>query len=378
MRLFQPTYTRDGKTFKSDVWWCAFVVKDRHFRESTGLRDPQAATVAAADRLREEELRAAGIETFAGTTRATLAGLLDEYRADMARRGLAPKHVETTLARCSALVEGVANMAALTTTVVQLALDRLRGCSAKTVNGYRTALHGFCEWLVKGGRWGSNPVTPVKRSRETADGPARRALTPAEQDRLLSACDPDHRNAYIIALSTGLRRAEIASLGSTDILLGEDGRYSVRLRGAAAKNRKEATLPLPKGVSLARAGRLAPPSMRGFRRDLKAAGIDPEGVDFHALRVTFATNLARSGVPLALAQRLMRHSTPALTSNIYTRLRLDDEEAAVDGSVPDYLKSEALARGAAAHAVPPAGLPAADPYAGCECDTCQPPRAAVS
>ncbi len=73
--------------------------------------------------------------------------------------------------------------------------------------------------------------------------------------------------------------------------------------------------------------------MNEFRRDLAAAGIvyetDLGFADFHSLRVTFATLLARAGVPLAMAQRLMRHSTPTLTANVYTKIELHDAAAAV-------------------------------------------------
>jgi integrase len=388
MRLFQPTYTKDRPTGHgcldervtktSKVWWCEFVVNGRSFRESTGLRDKAAATSFATARLREEELRAAGIETHGGTSRATLACLLDEYRADMARRGLAPKHVDTTIARCRALTQGVETIANLTPTAVRLGLERLRGASAKTVNGYRTALHGFCEWLVKGGRWASNPVAAVERSREVADGPVRRALTPDEQKRLLDLVGhgTDRWLCYYVALNTGLRRAELAALTYADIIkvpstTGQpddfiNDRYAVRVRAGSAKNRKEALLPLPSGLWLRRPEKPSlrpcrPPSMRAFRRDLKDAGIEADGpdgkVDFHSLRVTFATNLARAGVPLVMAQRLMRHSNPALTANIYTRLRIDDEQAAVDRAIPDCFKEAGLARACVGAAVPAAGLP---------------------
>lgn len=46
--------------------------------------------------------------------------------------------------------------------------------------------------------------------------------------------------------------------------------------------------------------------------------------DFHALRVQFITQLARAGVPLVDAQRLARHSSPALTAKVYTKLSQDD------------------------------------------------------
>ncbi|MCE9564898.1 MAG: hypothetical protein K8U57_22930 [Planctomycetes bacterium] len=57
-----------------------------------------------------------------------------------------------------------------------------------------------------------------------------------------------------------------------------------------------------------------------LRIDLKKTGIPVEvsgqRLDGDALRTTFGTRLARANVPLALAQKLMRHSTPVLTANI--------------------------------------------------------------
>ena len=60
-----------------------------------------------------------------------------------------------------------------------------------------------------------------------------------------------------------------------------------------------------------------------FRRDLRLANIETvdslgRKVDFHALRYTFATKLARQGVSQRFAQELMRHSDPKLTANLYT------------------------------------------------------------
>jgi integrase len=144
-----------------------------------------------------------------------------------------------------------------------------------------------------------------------------------------------------VAATTGLRRSELARLAWGDVDLQA---AQVRVRASSAKNRREAHLPLPAGTVAALAalpGRGTPlaavfatvPSTKVLRQDLAAAGIDyetPEGTaDFHALRVTYATMLARAGVSLVQAQRLMRHSDPKLTANIYTRLRLDDAHEAV-------------------------------------------------
>lgn len=69
------------------------------------------------------------------------------------------------------------------------------------------------------------------------------------------------------------------------------------------------------------------------REDLKAAGIasetDSGRVDFHSLRVSFASNLGRSGVPIQTARQLMRHSSVELTARVYTKLELHDLEGAV-------------------------------------------------
>ena len=61
-----------------------------------------------------------------------------------------------------------------------------------------------------------------------------------------------------------------------------------------------------------------------LRGDLKSAKIQEETeegvIDFHALRVTYITNLARSGIHPKTAQILARHSDIQLTMKVYTKL----------------------------------------------------------
>ncbi len=70
-----------------------------------------------------------------------------------------------------------------------------------------------------------------------------------------------------------------------------------------------------------------------LKRDLEPAGIEYENeygkADFHALRHTFCSLLARSGVQPQTAQRLMRHSDINLTMKHYTHILLDDKRMAV-------------------------------------------------
>ncbi len=76
-------------------------------------------------------------------------------------------------------------------------------------------------------------------------------------------------------------------------------------------------------------------SMRLFDRILQRAGIakiDDEGrrLDIHALRHTFGSRLARNGVGLVHVQRLMGHSDPKLTAQVYTHLDVEDLRKAIE------------------------------------------------
>jgi site-specific recombinase XerD len=50
--------------------------------------------------------------------------------------------------------------------------------------------------------------------------------------------------------------------------------------------------------------------------------LDAQGkkVDVHAMRHSFASRLARAGVPITHAQKLLGHSTVEMTARVYTHL----------------------------------------------------------
>ncbi len=83
-----------------------------------------------------------------------------------------------------------------------------------------------------------------------------------------------------------------------------------------------------------------------LKRDLEPAGIEYENeygkADFHALRHTFCSLLARSGVQPQTAQRLMRHSDINLSMKHYTHILLDDKRMAVS-SLPEINIKEEVA-----------------------------------
>ena len=69
--------------------------------------------------------------------------------------------------------------------------------------------------------------------------------------------------------------------------------------------------------------------------DLRAAGMeacDAAGRrrDFHALRHACGTMLARRGAPIAVTQKIMRHSSPNLTMAYYSHTDVREQAVALN------------------------------------------------
>jgi len=204
----------------------------------------------------------------------------------------------------------------------------------KTLNEYLNALNTLFNWMVKQERIAYNPVANVERVDLRGKQQRRRAFTDDEFERLLQVA-PAQRPLYLTAAYTGLRLNELRQLIWADIHLDHE-RPHIIARAGTTKNRKEAMLPLhsqlaeelrkikPENASLGeRVFNILTQPDKQFKRNLERAGIEPidaldRKIDFHALRYTFATKLAKEGVAQRMAQELMRHSDPRLTAMIYT------------------------------------------------------------
>jgi hypothetical protein len=140
-------------------------------------------------------------------------------------------------------------------------------------------------------------------------------------------------------VDTGLRWSELGSLRRSSFDFDSDP-ATVYIQARYAKNRKDDWLPLrPDLVAdlrrhmalfLPEAWAFNMPKTRGaemLRVDLEAAGIPYDNElgrsDFHSLRHTFASLLNASNVPMLTAQKLLRHSDPKLTANIYTHVLVE-------------------------------------------------------
>ncbi len=226
-----------------------------------------------------------------------------------------------------------------------------KGC-AKTLNEYLTSIRTLLNWMVTVRRIADNPLRSVECYRKEPLVRPRRALLDNEAHRLLSVAN-ERRTLYHTALQTGLRRSELAKLEARDLDL-QSVPARILLRGSTTKNGKSQSVPLRDDLAaelrltiaqrkFQRADKVfaqVMPTMKRFRSDLKAAGvefIDADGTraDFHALRHTFCTNLQRSGVAQRVLMSVMRHGDRRLSDHVYTDTKLLPVAAAVE-SLPSF------------------------------------------
>ena len=68
-------------------------------------------------------------------------------------------------------------------------------------------------------------------------------------------------------------------------------------------------------------------------------------IDVHSLRTTCGTRFARANVGLAITQRILGHSTPAVTAKHYTILEVDDLRRVVEavGAKATAARAESVA-----------------------------------
>ena len=208
----------------------------------------------------------------------------------------------------------------------------------------------------------SNPMAgvPIREVSRDEQVRVRRALTEDEQGLLLQVTAEQPTRAgstalerlalWAVALNTGLRAGALARVRDVDVKLDD---AVLDACGSGATNKKASPKPLNRtAIGALRSildgpptGKLLFPILRGgasgskrvcraLAADLAAAGIpvrDDMGrqVDFHALRHTFGTTMARKGTPVHLLMRLMDHANPRTTMRYYTHVFSGDERDAV-------------------------------------------------
>jgi len=405
MRIFQATYRdRTGEARRAAKWYVELRNAAGVLRRVPGFTDAKATEAFGRQLVRLVNFKGSGqipdpalvkwLEGLPGRLQALLArqGFLDgrqsagmkplaehvtDYGAYLAAKGNTAEHVEKSCARVRRVVNGCGltfwseiNAAKVLALLNDLRADKADekghvkpGIGAASFNHYLTAFKGFCRWMVKDGRAGESPVAYLDGVNARTDcRHNRRALTVDEVRRLLTKTrggpdragmtGPERASLYRLAVETGLRRGELASLTRASFNL-EGPKPTVTVEAAYSKHRRRDVLPLRADTAaelraflagkMPNAAAFALPNrdrtIRGFKGDLTAAGIDYRDdagrvADFHSLRHTAGTLLAATGVHPKVAQSLMRHSDINLTMSRYSHVLIGQESDAVAG-LPD-------------------------------------------
>jgi integrase len=321
----------------------------------------------------------------------SLRDILDAYVADLATRAT-PTHCANVRARLRWLIDdlGVTHVHELKphTLLLHRAQILQSGSSVRTANLVTDRLRAMLTWAVRVGLIATNPIAALPRlpENEATKRYRRRALSDVEIEALLQAArDDDLRTRRRVSqlplwtalLETGARYGELVRVTWADV---DFERALLTLRATNTKSRKERAIPLLSGMVAALRGLqpehvavlsrpLRPSDLvfrspegcpwprhsvninRMLRRLLEAAEIerlDAQGrkFDVHACRHSLASRLARAGVPITHAQKLLGHSTVEMTARVYTHLDEQSMRGAIDRIGSTGTRNQARAVGA--------------------------------
>ncbi len=389
--IFKQQYTttvkKNGKPVKikrkTRCWYIEYRNADDVLRRVKGFKD-KTATRQLADQLeRKVALAAVGIvDRYEEHKKRPLTEHLEDFENALRADQLTENHVVTTRRRAEVVMSscGFVRWNDISASSVQQFVVKMKR-AAKTRREYLQSAKQFCTWMVQDRRAGENPLAHLKPVTVTqADTQQRRALTPDEIATLLHytpgfkkrfrLTGSERALLYRLALETGLRAGELRSLRKRSFDFDEN---TVTVVETDTKNRKLAVLPLrietaamlkaylgcktPKAVVFGMAHRTHTAKM--LYRDLDEARgkwidevkgtpeeservkskylMDDEmgNLDFHALRHTFGSLLAASGIHPKVAQELMRHSDINLTMSRYTHV-FHGQEADAVAKLPDF------------------------------------------
>lgn len=234
--------------------------------------------------------------------------------------------------------------------IAQLSASGLAGATVRYIHQVFSLILALA---VKDGRLARNPATGVRLPKVAH--PEKRYLS-HEQVAALADAAGDRRLVVLVLAYTGLRWGELAALRVQRVDLMrrriEVDQAVTEVRGhlvwGTPKNHQRRSVPIPRSLvddlALHMAGRqpdeLVFTTARGavlrnlnFRRDgfdraARAAGLD--GLTPHELRHTAASLAVSAGASVKAVQRMLGHSSAAMTLDVYSGLFDDDLDAVAD------------------------------------------------
>lgn len=202
-----------------------------------------------------------------------------------------------------------------------------------TANKMLTTLKAALNHALDEGRVASGDAWVSVKPFKAVDAPTVRYLTDEEITRLVNACPSALRSIVQAALLTGLRYGEIAGLkvkdfdpnaGTVSVAVSKGGKSRhVVLTDEGRRLFKQVTAGQPGGNTIFRrdgGGKWGNAHQtRPLREACKTGEIDP-AIGFHILRHTYASRLARRGVPMKVIADQLGHADTRMTEKHYAHL----------------------------------------------------------
>ena len=394
-----PATGKKSKTL-SKKWYARYVDADGIQRRVALAADKKVAQKMLADLIEKTE-RGITDDPFAAALKKPVDEHLDEFEQHLILKNNTAEHVTQTINQIKVYLEETEprTIAQINLASVEKFLSSLRqsrNVSLSTCNHYTRAIKSFCNWLVKNDRLIRHPLLALGLfNADTDPRHARRPLSPEEFEYILEAAakggtvegitGKDRRLFYILAAWTGFRKGELGSVTLRHFKL--DGEYpTLTIRASYSKRKHEDTQflhpdvvaefnvwvdernPAPDEILFPVSDKSCPFERKTsvmVEKDLASARfvwineansdeeraaressdflkyVDSHGkyADFHGLRHTFVTNLARANVSPKMAQTLARHSDIKLTMSIYSHVAPVEQAAAIR-SLPGLKKTE--------------------------------------
>lgn len=356
--VYQQKRMKNGKPWKSKTYTGVYMFDGdlKETRVSLKTTDKRIAEKRLDEIVALEERRRAGLLLPLALTTAASKPLhehLADFVADLKSTGREKEYYRHIQSRNSRMLKefGWQTVSEINADQFVAWRNRLEG-KPRTKNHFLDALSAFCNWLLAQRRIETNPVEHVRRvSCPRGTKGNHRSFTPDEITRLIEAA-PERAAVYLLAIITGLRKAELRRLRWEHVHLTDPPH--LKLPAELTKNRRSdiawltpeaAELLLQHNPGGRVRGRVFGdmPTHQTLDVHLKRAGISKHdhlgrSASFHTLRRSLITLCHLNGVDRRTAMAIARHSHSDLTDNVYADLEALPKRDAIM-RLPFFLKS---------------------------------------
>jgi excisionase family DNA binding protein len=345
-------------------WFCQFECRDPVTGETVRVHRKSVDNTRRSAEILERTIRAQiAAGTWGQAAPSTLAAFAKDYVRHLRVSGrkaayiadaetVLRMHLIPHLGRVTLGSVGIPQVDALKEDLLARPVDREQPdgptLSRKTINNILGHLHNLLRLASEHGRTRGVPPARLYRLPPPQDSDYR-WLQRDESDRLVNACSGRLRAMVVVGLHTGLRMGELEAIRWEDIaaeglhvrrsycqrsrefVLPKSGRQRlVPINGTARAALDQHPRHLRSDLVFCTAAGLVvdkPDLAKQLRAACVRAGLEPIG--WHVLRHTFASWLVSAGVDLYAVQKLMGHSTIAMTQR-YSHLAPRCRQVAVE------------------------------------------------